>query len=126
MICLQCEAPTSESLEPETILVGEDHIEVSGFKVPVIRCSECDFAYTDWRAEGIHHQAVCDHFGLLRPNDVRAIRDDLSREEFATILGIKADVVRLLEVGSILISNDLNRAIVEYAKQETSLYCRGR
>ena len=58
--------------------------------VPVRRCETCDFDYLDKEAERLKHNTICRHLGVLSPNEIRQIRNDLemTRAEFAEVTGI--------------------------------------
>lgn len=113
-----------EQMEEDYLHYGENGLVLSGFKVPVIRCGSCHLAYTDWRAEGIRHNVVCDYLNVLRPNDIRAIRDNLTRREFADILGVTEKNIEDVETSLVMISPDLSRKIFEYGSKEASVYRR--
>ena len=58
--------------------------------VPVRWCESCGFEYLDDVAEQLKHKAVCDHLGVLAPDQVRKIREDLgmTRAAFADTTGL--------------------------------------
>ena len=68
---------------------GDSAVELT-VTVPVRRCDDCEFDYLDDVAEGMKHDAVCDHLGVLSPSRIRRIRDDhrLTRARFARISGL--------------------------------------
>ncbi len=68
---------------------GESAIELT-VELPVRRCTPCDYDYLDEVAEDRQHEAVCRHFGVLAPREIRRIREDLgmTRTKFAAITGI--------------------------------------
>ena len=59
-------------------------------RVPVHRCGTCEFEYLDDAAERLRHGAVCDHLGVLAPDEIRRIREDhdMSRAAFARVTGL--------------------------------------
>jgi DNA-binding transcriptional regulator YiaG len=76
----------SESLEKQTFPAGPEGAGDVSALVPMMHCASCDFTFTDHRAEAIRHDAICRHLGLLTPDDIRHIREDIygmSRKAFA-------------------------------------------
>jgi len=76
----------SENLEQQTFPAGPEGSEDISALVPMMHCAACDFAFTDHRAEAIRHDAICRHSGLLTPEEIRHIREDIygmSRKAFA-------------------------------------------
>ena len=59
-------------------------------EVPVRRCTSCDFEYLDEEAEQLKHDAVCRHFGVLSPGEIRRIRErhQMTRVRFAEVTGL--------------------------------------
>lgn len=68
---------------------GESAVDLT-VDLPVRRCSPCDFEYLDEVAEDLEHEAVCKHFGVLSPSEIRRIREHhgLTRTRFAEITGL--------------------------------------
>ncbi len=68
---------------------GESAIELT-VDVPVHRCGPCDFEYLDEVAEDLKHEAICQHFGVLSPGEIRRIREghQMTRARFAEITGL--------------------------------------
>ena len=58
--------------------------------LPVRRCAPCDYEYLDEVAEDLQHEAVCKHFGVLSPHEIRRIREDhgMTRTKFAEVTGL--------------------------------------
>ena len=58
--------------------------------VPVRRCTSCDFEYLDEEARQLKHEAVCRHFGVLSPGEIRRIRErhQMTRAKFAEVTGL--------------------------------------
>ena len=52
---------------------GDSAVELT-VTVPVRRCDDCEFDYLDEVAEGMKHDAVCEHLGVLRPSRIRHTR----------------------------------------------------
>ena len=59
-------------------------------RVPVHRCGTCEFEYLDEEAERLKHTAICEHLGVLPPNEIRRIREDygMTRAAFARVTGL--------------------------------------
>ena len=58
--------------------------------VPVRSCASCELEFLDEPAEGLKHEAVCRHLGVLTPAEIRRIREDhgMSRVAFAQVTGL--------------------------------------
>lgn len=104
-LCPACNAEAChESLESETFPYGDKGVEIT-VTVPVIRCDNCDFVFTDQRAERARHRAVCDFLGLLSPEDIKRIRKTLlgmTRETFHAAYGLSQASVERWENGKLL------------------------
>ena len=59
-------------------------------EVPLRRCTSCGFEYLDEEAEQLKHEAVCRHFGVLSPGEIRRIREhhQMTRARFAEVTGL--------------------------------------
>ncbi len=59
-------------------------------RVPVRRCDPCDLEYLDEEAERLKHMAICEHLGVLAPEDIRKIRQGsgMTRAAFADASGL--------------------------------------
>ena len=59
-------------------------------RLPVRRCEPCDFEYLDEVGERLKHEAICAHFGVLSPWEIRRIRRDhgMTRAAFAEVTGL--------------------------------------
>ena len=70
---------------------GSDETRVElHVRVPVHRCGMCEFEYLDEVAEQLKHNAVCEHLGVLTPDQIREIREDheMTRATFAHVTGL--------------------------------------
>ena len=58
--------------------------------LPVRRCGPCEFEYLDEVAEDLKHEAICQHFGVLSPGEIRRVREHhrMTRARFAEVTGI--------------------------------------
>ena len=68
---------------------GESAFDVK-VDLPVRRCGPCDFEYLDEVSEELQHTALCEHFGVLTPNEIRRVRahHGMTRARFAEVTGI--------------------------------------
>ncbi|MYB34704.1 MAG: helix-turn-helix domain-containing protein [Gammaproteobacteria bacterium] len=68
---------------------------------PVHRCSNCGFEYLDDEAERIKHNAVCRHLGVLTPEEIIGIRNEMgmTRSQFAELTGIGSASLSRWETG---------------------------
>lgn len=90
--CPQCEdnrVATSIQDYEYVYGTGESAVRLK-IKIPVHNCLECELQYTDWEAEEIKHNALCQHFGVLNRNQIKQLREryDLSRSAFAQLTGL--------------------------------------
>ena len=79
------------STQSHTFTYGseESAIELT-VDVPVRRCDPCSFEYLDEVAEDLKHEAICQHFGVQSPGEIRGIREHhgMTRARFAEVTGI--------------------------------------
>ena len=68
---------------------GESSVGLQA-RVPVRRCGKCEFEYLDEEAERLKQIAICDHLGVLPPDEIRRIREDhgMTRAAFAEVSGL--------------------------------------
>ena len=80
----------------------------SAFKLEVTlqvyTCAPCEFEFTDDEGERLKHEALCRHFGVLTPKEIRAIRGRhrLTRAEFAKITGLGEASLGRWENGAVI------------------------
>lgn len=103
-----------ETQEVDRFVYGEGASAVDlSVPIQVIHCRRCDFSYSTEDVSDARHNAVCAHFGVLNPNEIRAIREryGASQAEFAEISRIgKASLARW--EGGLLIQNASNDALL--------------
>lgn len=109
--CPECEsADIVTSYEVETVPYGSGD-EAIGLtcRVPVRKCRNCGFAFTDDQAAEIRHEAVCRHLKVLTPAEILEIRKHygLSRGEFSKLTHIGEASLARWENGH-LIQNSAN------------------
>lgn len=88
-LCGGNEVTTSTKSHTLTYGSEESAIDLT-VDVPVRHCVPCDFEYLDEVAEDLKHEAICKHFGVLSPGEIRRIREHhgMSRARFAEVTGI--------------------------------------
>ena len=90
--CPQCEEKqVATSIQDYKYVYGTGESAVRlNVKIPVHKCLQCELQYTDWEAEEIKHNALCQHFGVLNPNQIKKLREryDMSRSAFAQLTGL--------------------------------------
>ena len=71
-------------------------------EIPVRHCEVCGESFLDWETEEIEQRAVCEHLGVLTPEEVRQIREDygMSRSAFSKLTGIGEASLSRWEKGS--------------------------
>lgn len=91
-LCPQCEDEQAfSSIQEEEYIYGRGESAVRFWvKIPVYTCNKCKFQFTDWEAAEIKHNALCRHFGVLTPSEIKHIHKNnkMNRSEFAQITGI--------------------------------------
>jgi len=79
-----------ERIEQQFFPFGiEEPVDIMA-EVPVVRCLDCAYHFTDSRAEMIRHDAACRYQKLLTPTEIQKIRKDvygMSRKDFADAFG---------------------------------------
>ena len=90
--CPQCgigRVTTSQHRHTFTYGSEESAVELT-VDAPLLRCTSCGFEYLDEEAEKLKHEAVCRHFGVLSPAEIRGIREDhqMTRAWFAEVTGL--------------------------------------
>jgi putative zinc finger/helix-turn-helix YgiT family protein len=82
---------------------GEEAVELS-VMVPVYSCEQCGFRFTTDTAEDLRHEAICNHLGVLTPNQIRGIRSStgLTREKFASLTGLGTASLARWESGELI------------------------
>ena len=90
--CPQCEDNrVTTSIQDYKYVYGTGDSAVKlNVKIPVHECFQCELQYTDWEADEIKHNALCQHFGVLNPNQIKQLREqyDMSRSAFAQLTGL--------------------------------------
>lgn len=92
-----------ETIERDTFPFGEERVEISA-NIPVNKCDNCGFVFTDQRAEQARHAAICAQRGLLAPSEISNIRKNvlqMSRDEFHSAFGLSSASVERWENGKL-------------------------
>ena len=70
--------------------------------IPVHSCVKCSFEFTGNKADDLRHEAVCHHLGLLTPEEVCSVRNNMSKAEFSRQTGIGEASLSRWERGSLI------------------------
>jgi putative zinc finger/helix-turn-helix YgiT family protein len=114
--CPVCESKNVVSrMEPESFSygAGKDAVNLSAV-VPVRRCQDCGFEFTDEVADRVKHNAVCQQLGVMNPDQITSIREQfgLSRAEFA----------RATKIGEASINRWENGLLIQNAAMDQYLF----
>lgn len=109
--CPQCEGAVETIKHEDIYRYGDGE---SGVDLPVIlpvrRCRVCGFEFLDHEAERIKQEALCRHFGVLTPWEIREIRKrhHLSRAAFSELTGLGSASLGRWETGTLIqsLAND--------------------
>ena len=68
---------------------GDSSVELH-VRLPVGRCGSCGFEFLDDEAEQLKHRAICEHLGVLAPDEIQRVRKDhgMTRAQFARVTGL--------------------------------------
>jgi putative zinc finger/helix-turn-helix YgiT family protein len=85
---------------------GAEAVELSA-TVEVEKCGDCGFSSMGPVAERACHDAICDHLGLMKPGQIKGLRDyyKLTQAEFSKITGLGEATLSRWERG-IVIQNE--------------------
>lgn len=104
--CPSCDGDhVTTTLEEQrfTYGTGDDAVELKA-QVPVHHCTDCDIDFTGSFAETLRHKAICEHLGVMTPDEVAAVRKryGLSRADFAKITKIGEASLARWETGALI------------------------
>lgn len=90
--CAVCgEATVTTSWLQHTFMYGSGRsaVELTA-RVPVRSCADCEFEWLDEVGERLQHEAICGHFGVLPPEEIRQIRavHGMTRARFSEVTGL--------------------------------------
>ena len=82
---------------------GESAVEID-VSIPVHRCVQCALEFLDDEGQRLKHEALCAHFGVLTPREIRDIRrrHGMTRAEFAKISGLGEASLGRWEKGTVI------------------------
>ncbi|WP_133021508.1 hypothetical protein [Sphingomonas sp. PP-CE-1A-559] len=121
--CIMCGGDSfTESVESESFPFGADE-DIITVNVPVNTCVECDFSFTDFRAEEIRHDAACEHQNLLTPDRIREIRAvyGMNRRDFAAAFRIGHASLERWENRKLFISGQSSFYLLALENKEVGL-----
>lgn len=110
-------------------------------EVPVRKCTECEFEYTDSDADDARHTAVCNYLGVLTPSEIIELRKryGMTRARFAEASTIGEASLARWETGEIIqntaydkylrllsISENLDRVLGRTAPQQAKATSHAR
>ena len=81
----------STSIEEQEYVYGTGDSAVRlNVEIPIHECKHCEILFTDWVAEDIKHNALCQHLGVLNPTKITQLREkyEMTRTAFAELTGI--------------------------------------
>ena len=103
--CPQCEGIVETISQTDVFRYGDGESAVDlPVVLPVRHCRGCGLEFLDHEAERIKHEALCGHFGVLTPWEIRAIREryDVGLEGFAKLTGLDAATLGRWETGALI------------------------
>ncbi len=111
LACPQCEGVVETVRHEDIVRYGDGESAVDlPVILPVRLCRSCGIEFLDHEAEKVKHEALCRHFGVLTPWEIREIRKrhDLSRAAFAELTGLGAASLGRWETGALIqsLAND--------------------
>ena len=103
--CPQCDSVVETNQKEHVFRYGRGQslVEIN-VRLPVHRCEPCDFEFLDHEGERLKHEALCEHFGVLTPREVRHIRKrhGMTRAEFANVSGLGEASLGRWENGTVI------------------------
>lgn len=109
--CPHCEGVVETIMHKEVFQYGAGKYAVDiDVVLPVRRCASCDIEFLDHAAERVKQEALCRHFGVLTPWEIRDIRRGfgLSRAAFSELTGLGEATLGRWEAGALVqtLAND--------------------
>ncbi len=100
-----------------------DSVLVRTEDVPIEDCYSCGKSFSGPKAARIRHEAIGRAFGLLPPQEIRAIRERLgqSPECFAKLIGVNVDRLSQWEEGTIWQDRTADRLIRLLGRRKENL-----
>jgi putative zinc finger/helix-turn-helix YgiT family protein len=80
-----------------------DQVEIRA-RIPQGSCASCGFEFMDQKAEQLKHEAICQHFRLLTPKQIEALRKawGMTRQQYAQVTKIGEASLARWERGVVL------------------------
>lgn len=103
--CPQCEGVVETISQADVFRYGDGESAVDlPVVLPVRHGRGCGSEFLNHEAERIKHEALCRHFGVLTPWEIRAIgeRYDLGLQGFAKLTGLDAATLGRWETGTLI------------------------
>jgi putative zinc finger/helix-turn-helix YgiT family protein len=105
-VCAECGSKRVEThFEDYVFSYGHGSSKVSlSAQVPVRRCQDCGFTYRDSVADSICHDAICEHLGVMKPQQIKSLREmhDLTQAEFAELTKLGEATISRWERGVLI------------------------
>lgn len=106
---LECPDCNSTNVKTEYVLEKFKHGTAKKFveleaNIPLRKCQDCEFEYTDFEAEDVQHEAICNYLGVMTPNEIIALRKSygLTRAQFAELTQIGEASLARWETGEFI------------------------
>ena len=89
LVCADCGSSNVETYEDDYTFaygIGESRVKLTA-RIPIRKCSDCDFSFRDCVADDICHEAVCLHLGVMTPKQIKSLRKSygLTQADFSKI-----------------------------------------
>ena len=103
LTCPLCDsAGVTTTIQPHFFNYGSGELKAEiSVDAHVRRCSSCDFDYLDHETENLKQAAICQHLGVLSPDEIRSARRacGMSRRKFAQVTGLDEASIHRWENG---------------------------
>ena len=110
--CPMCDSEAIIELQSYTMDYGhKDPVEIPVKDIPIIRCDKCHERFMGRDAMSIEHAAVCHHFGMLSPEEVREIQGTRSTLEFSNDIDITEKELKRILRGAVIQDPYIDRRI---------------
>ena len=119
--CPFCEGPVVIEIHQTSIPYGLGECpEEIPVELPVLSCKKCGIDYVNHVGEDLEKEAICRHFGLLTPIELKQIRTSyrMSLSEFSKMTGIEEDSIIRWENGERLQSKAIDRYLRTLSRNE--------
>lgn len=108
-VCADCGSSNVETYEEDYTFaygIGESIVKLTD-RIPIRKCSDCDFSFRDCVADDICHEAVCRHLGVMTPRQIKSLREqyELTQAEFSEVTKLGEATLSRWERG-IVIQNE--------------------